>query len=284
MLPPTTPTLLTDDLLTAPMPLHIDRRGSGLPLLVLPSFGFDSGALAAVVEPVFGPDGDTGWDRRYVDLPGTGRSRPVEPRSDAVLEAVAQTVTEEVGDRPFAVAGWSYGGYLAAGLARRLPGQVAGLLLVCTGFRIRPEDRDLTGVLGSVPETGWLGQAPAHLREHFASAVGLQTADVVRRLVEVLALNRPADDDYLAALRRDGFPLSDEDSPTVLDGPVSFLTGRRDRLAGFRGLFAALGSFPNADYVAAADAGHYLPVETPELFAATTRRWLDRCRPNLSGG
>ena len=55
-------------------------------------FLYSASSVAAVVEPVFGPDADPGWQRHYVDLPGTGRSRPVEPQSDAVLEAVAQTV------------------------------------------------------------------------------------------------------------------------------------------------------------------------------------------------
>ncbi len=62
---------------------------------------------------------------------------------------------------------------------------------------------------------------------------------------------------------------------------MSLLAGRRDRLAGYRGLYDALDSFPGAEYVLAADAGHYLPVEDPGLLAAATSRWLDRCRPLL---
>jgi pimeloyl-ACP methyl ester carboxylesterase len=197
------------------MPLHVDRRGAGPPVVVLPSFGLDAAAMAAVVEPTF--DAGDGWTRLYVDLPGTGRSPAGDPRSDAVLDAVVDTVA---GAGRIVVLGWSYGGFLAAGLTRRLPRQVAGLMLVCTGFRIRPQERDLTGVLESVPEAGWLDAAPAHLREHFAVAVGRQTAEVVRRLTDVLATNGPR---TTTTSRRCAATASS--SPTRTRAPGS--TGRR---------------------------------------------------------
>ena len=41
------------------------------------------------------------------------------------------TSEPELGDERFAVIGWSYGGCLAAGVTRRLPEQVSGLMMVC---------------------------------------------------------------------------------------------------------------------------------------------------------
>jgi pimeloyl-ACP methyl ester carboxylesterase len=194
---------------------------------------------------------------------------------------VLDAVVDAVGTRPFAVTGWSYGGFLAAGLVRRLPEQVVGLQMVCSGFRIRPQDRDLSGVLPSDPEPGWLDAAPPHLREHLAAAVGIQTADVGARVAGILGLIGPAQDEYLDRLQRDGFVLGDQDAATSLDGPVSLVAGRRDRLAGYRAAVAALDAFPHAELAVAADAGHYLPVEDPGFFASAVQRWLRRCRPQL---
>ena len=52
---------------------------------------------------------------------------------------------------------------------------------------------------------------------------------MANRVAAVLARNGPTDEPYLAALRADGFPLSDEDAPTPCSAPVSILSGRRDR-------------------------------------------------------
>ena len=261
------------------MTLHAEGRGVGPILLVLPSFRFDSAAMAAVVEPVLADE--PGWTRLYVDLPGTGRSAPTGADSDAVLDAVVATIRSTAGAQPLAVSGWSYGGFLAAGLVRRLSGQVVGLQMVCSGFRIRPQDRDLSGALPSVPEPGWLDAAPLHLHEHLTAAVGIQTAEVAARITDVLSLIGPGQDEYLDRLQRDGFVLADQDAPTSLDGPVSLVAGRRDRLAGHRGMFSALDALPRAELALAAEAGHYLPVEDREFFAAATQRWLRRCRPLL---
>lgn len=93
--------------------LHLQTFGDGRPLVVLPSFSLDHAAMAATVEPVFADL--PGWRRLYLDLPGTGGSPPGEPLSDVVLEEVISTVRTGLGEECFAVVGWSYGGYLAAG-------------------------------------------------------------------------------------------------------------------------------------------------------------------------
>jgi pimeloyl-ACP methyl ester carboxylesterase len=242
--------------------------------VLLPWFGLSGAAMAAAFEPIFVATSD--WRRIYVDLPGTGNSPRIEPNSDAVLESVMATISATVGDAPVSVVGCSYGGYLAAGLARRRPAQVAGLLLVCSGVRIRPDQRDLSGVLASTPEAGWLDGVSAQWHEYLGHALGRQTASVAGRVAEVLGLGPPTDDEFLRDLRSGGYPLSDEPEAAGSVGPVSVVTGRRDRIGGYRDQFNHLGLYPGADYVALADAGHFVPFEQPDHFKIITLNWLSR--------
>ena len=263
------------------MTLYVHARGKGMPVVVLPSFSLDGSAMAEVVEPAL--VAVSGWARLLVAGPGSGAWPPGEPRSDAVLNEVAETLGSVLGSQRCVVIGWSYGGYLAAGLARLVPRQVDGLLLVCTGLKIRPEDRNLAGVIPSVAEPDWLDDVPASLHDHFIHAVGCQTAAVANRIASVLARNGPVDEAYLADLRANGFALSDEDTPAPCDGPVCILAGRRDRVSGYVDMFGALDRYKRADYLAIGNAGHYLPLEQPRLFAAAVRSWLDECQPHVQG-
>ena len=90
---------------------------------------------------------------------------------------------------------------------------------MCTGRKIRPQDRNPAGILPSNAEPGWLADVPADLHDHFTHAVGGQTA-AANRIAAVLARNGPADKAYLAAWRADGFPLSDKDAPRAHCGPL----------------------------------------------------------------
>jgi pimeloyl-ACP methyl ester carboxylesterase len=260
--------------------LHVRVEGTGLPLVVLPSFRFSEAAMRAVFEPPLAElerAGGEGFGRIYVDLPGTGGSPATEPNSDAVLGQVRAAVDSVIGpDERFALAGWSYGGYLAAGLARRIPHRVSSLLLICTGPRIRPQDRDLSGVRRSTPGPGWLDDVPADLRDHFDVAVGQQTAAVGRRLAAVLQQNGPTDEPFLEELRAAGFALTDEATSTSYDGPATLVAGRRDRIVGYAGTVQLFTEMEHADLVVMAEAGHYLPVEVPDRLAGAVRSWAAR--------
>jgi pimeloyl-ACP methyl ester carboxylesterase len=256
------------------MVLAARDRGEGRPIVLLPWFGLDGIVMALAFESTFADI--SGWRRIYLDLPGTGGSPAVAANSDAVLDAVSETVESALGAAPYLVAGCSYGGYLAAGLARRHPAQIAGLFMVCAGVKIQPEERNLSRLVASTPQPHWLDDVPKRLHDHFAHAIGHQTRSVAGRILQAFTRNGPSDDTYLDELRSTGYRLPDENAPRVFTSPTAIVAGRQDRVAGYLDLFAALDSYPQGSYHALNAAGHYLPFEQPDHFATLVRDWLAR--------
>jgi pimeloyl-ACP methyl ester carboxylesterase len=256
------------------MVLSTQLHGDGDPLVCLPWFGHDGTAMAAAFEPVFAES--SRWRRIYVDLPGTGRSPLVPPTSDAVLDAVGETIQSLLGDEPYLLAGCSYGGYLAAAQARRAAAQVTGLLLVCTGTKLDPASRNLGGVTPATPEPGWLDGVPAELHGYFGRAIGCQTREVADRIAATFTASAPTDDGYLEALRSTGYELTGDDLATRFDASTLVMTGRSDQIGGYVDQFEDLARYPKASYVALTYAGHYLPFEQPQRFVALVREWLSQ--------
>ncbi|GLX01343.1 alpha/beta hydrolase [Microtetraspora sp. NBRC 16547] len=257
------------------MSMAANTHGDGFPFVCLSWFGLDGDAMAAAMEPAL--SGSIALQRIYPDLPGCGRSPGGPEDSDGIVDAVLEFLDARIGSGRFLLAGCSYGGYIASAVARRRPEQVAGLLSICSGVKIRPADRDLPDPPHRVDPAGWLSGVPADLRDHFSLALGNRTGEVAERVAAVLASSAPGDDDYLGRLRATGYRLSDEDAAWTYPGPTSVIAGRQDRIAGYADQFRALASFPNASYSALADAGHYLPLEQPRAFRDLTQEWLARC-------
>jgi pimeloyl-ACP methyl ester carboxylesterase len=248
-------------------------HGDGQPLVLLPWFGLSGAVMAAAFEPALHEV--AGWRRVYVDLPGTGDSGRVGSDSDAVLAAVATKVEDVGSGSPVPLIGCSYGGYLAAGLARQRPDLVRALLLICTGARILPAERNLDGVLPVPAEPGWLDGVPAEHHEHFSRAVGHQTRAVADQLAAAFALNGRSDGDYLRELRAHGYQLSDEGVSQPSRVPVTVVAGRRDWVAGYQDQLALLGG-AEGDYFLFGDGGHYIPFELPVQSGVLVRSWLAR--------
>jgi pimeloyl-ACP methyl ester carboxylesterase len=92
----------------------------------------------------------------------------------------------------------------------------------------------------------------------------------------VLTSSQPGNDDYLQRLRANGYQVSDEGADMVFAGPTLIVAGRHDRIAGYADQFRATRFYPQASFAAIAGAGHYLPFEQPEIFAALVGEWLNR--------
>jgi len=255
-----------------------DAGGGGVAVVCLPMLGMSRVGTAAAFGPALA--GAPGVRAVYLDLPGHGDSPGAGAAdSQSVLEAVCGWI-EQALDVPVLLAGSSYGGYLAAGVSRRRPDLVRGLLLVCPGVRAGPGERDLpTGEPPAGP-AGWLTGAPAGLRSHLDRGLGQRTPGVVAAVVAALSAGGPGDEHYQDALTGGpGYALTDQDAEFVFAGPVAVVTGRNDRIVGYTDQFRALRHYPDATYSVLDHAGHYLPFERPELFRTLTQDWLRRCGP-----
>jgi pimeloyl-ACP methyl ester carboxylesterase len=265
------------------MDLAWEEHGQGEPVLCMPGFGMDRTVMSAAMEPVLGQR--PGLRRVYLDLPGHGQSAAGPASSAGVAGAVSAFIDGPLGGGPVLLAGWSYGGYIAAMLARRRPATVTGALLICPAISLLPPaDRELPepaepdgpAMLVTDPGLGhWLDGVPTELRDHLAAAVGNRRADVAARVAAALAASLPCDEEYLERLRSGGYQSPDEGGDATYPGPACILTGRQDRIVGYADQFRALGAFPAASYSVVAEAGHYLPFEQPAAFAALVHEWLD---------
>ena len=169
--------------------------------------------------------------------------------------------------------GLSMGGIVALEMARQAPARVAGLVLSDTNAG------------ADLPE-----RAAAHLSGFRAGELETLVADELK----------PA---YLAQSNRDNQPLralilqmaidlgdavfvrqsealrTRADLRGVLDkfvGPVLLMCGAEDRLCPPEWHFAMAAQCANAVVEVIDEAGHLLPLEQPDKFAATIVSWLDR--------
>jgi len=111
--------------------LHVESQGHGEPLVLLHGFAMHSGLFAPVLPALA---------RRHrvhlVDLPGHGRSPPLEPFD---LASLAGAVDAAIDAPDVTVVGWSLGGQLALQWASMRPDRVTKLVLVATtpSFAVR---------------------------------------------------------------------------------------------------------------------------------------------------
>lgn len=255
---------------------HYEAFGEGRPILMLHGWPSDWHLMSIPLERILA--GRAGWRRIYPDLPGMGATKGPDWVSDqaGMLEATLQFMDAVAPDERFAIAGASYGGYLALGVLHERAAHLDGLFLWSPMLRHpskanRPEhqvfqhDHEIDALLLE-EEQPWLEvsvvQTEATL-EAFRTTVkpGLRSADrdFLRRVAQEFEF--PFDPLVLAA----PFP-----------GPSLLLVGHQDADVGYVDLVGLLESFPRATLAVLDRAGHGVAEEQRAPFQALVGSWLDR--------
>jgi pimeloyl-ACP methyl ester carboxylesterase len=113
------------DLVIDDRDVRIYSNGTGQPVLMLP----DLGSSAATWETLTGDVVENDRQLVAVDLPGTGHCDPVRGSDLAAFVDHTKRVVEHLTNKPIALVGCGFGGYLAVSVAAQDPQLVARLVL-----------------------------------------------------------------------------------------------------------------------------------------------------------
>jgi pimeloyl-ACP methyl ester carboxylesterase len=259
------------------LPVFYEEMGAGRPLLLLSGWALDHRYMAYHFEPVFAER--AGWRRLYVDLPGTGQTPGADwlVSQDDVLALLLDVLDAIAPGERLAVAGASYGGYLARGLVARRPAALIGALF-------QAPDLELDRAQRQVPPHQVLVHDPtfeAALSDDERAVLRIAVVQSAHYLEGFRATVVPglasADHAFLARLAPHyafSFPLTPLAAP--FPAPSLFLLGRQDSSVGYRDGWTLVEDFPRATFVVLDRAGHDVPLEQPAVFRALVGEWLGR--------
>lgn len=265
------------------IPIEIEIRGEGRPIVLIHGWSADRRYMLADLEPVL--SAVPGWRRIYLDLPGHGRTPAPAwlATQDQMLAIVSELIDVVVPDGRFAVAGNSYGGFLALALVRTMPDRLDGVALLVPDVPAADGSRDLPRPVTIHADPG----LHADLDDDEAWIPGALPVQTRRMLEEIRAHDMPAyrraDTAFLDRLAASYLPTGKAArTGAAFDRPSLILAGRQDARVGYRGAMRLAEEFPRATVAVLDLAGHHLGrVERPTLFAALIRDWLGRIESPL---
>lgn len=200
--------------LVGELPVYYEIRGTGRPILMIHGFGPDHRLMLGCMEPIFNKR--TGWRRIYFDLPGMGQTPGPEwiSNSDQMLDVVRWFVDQVLPLEHYCVAGESYGGYLAQGLAARYPDRIEGLFLLCSLVHADPARRRVPKHVVLEREPGLLERLTDEERAEFEPIGVIQTSATWEKMKrDVLPGLAARDQPFLDRLWATGYPIRGRGRP-----------------------------------------------------------------------
>ena len=262
--------------------LYYMIEGEGVPILMLHGRPTDHHAMVGAFEPIFSDRND--WQRIYIDLPGMGATQGgswINGNKD-IVEVLLSFIDEVLGKQPFAIAGFSYGGYLTRGLLHLRASQTVGALLLVPAMEAGEERNAPENAAYFGDETALFDRYPQPFADQFKQITMVHEAAVIDRMGEILQGLQAADHEFNRRIEENyTLPYPLEHSPANYDRPMLILTGKQDIVTGFETANEWHKQFPHATFVCLDRAGHGLHMEQPTLFNALVNDWLNRMEESM---
>jgi pimeloyl-[acyl-carrier protein] methyl ester esterase len=252
------------------MSLHVERIGSGAPLLLIHGWGMHGGVWDSVAE-----DLAEDFNVHIVDLPGYGYSEALEATTlDAIVDELSACFAE-----PLAVCGWSLGGQVALRWAAREPEKVQRLILVASTpcFTERAD---------------WEFGMTFEALQQFAAELEQNHSATLRRFLALQLRGSEKERELLALMRDRLFSRGQPDLDALRGGleilrdadmrgelqyirqPTLAIAGARDKLTSPEASHFLAQAMPAARVVEIAGAAHAPFLSHPDYFVDQIRRFL----------
>lgn len=259
------------------VPVHYEEQGAGRPILMLHGWPGDHRYMTYHFEPVFAQK--SGWRRLYPDLPGMGLTPGADwiTCQDDMLDVALGFMDAVAPGERFAVAGASYGGYLARGMVYRRRRQICGVMLSVPAVEIDHAKRHIPPHQVLVHDPAFVAALEADEQMVLQIAV-VQSQEY---LADFRAVVKPSftttNSAFVERLEANyAFSFDVDTLPEPFPAPALIVAGRQDSLCGYQDAWNLLDNFPRATFAVLDRAGHGLSVEQKSLFRALAGEWLNR--------
>jgi pimeloyl-ACP methyl ester carboxylesterase len=248
--------------------LEVEVVGDGRPMVFLHGLAVDRRVMMAAFEPV------EGWRRIYIDLPGHGGSRgdPAVASADHFVDLLCHVTRELCGDTAPALVGYSYGGYLAQGMAALV--DLAGLYLMCPTVEADFGKRTVPPRRVAAREELVFSDDPRE-KEAFEEVAVVQTKAALETFQRIVHPANVATDQQMLAAVRSRYAMSRPymQALQAFDQPAAIVCGRDDHWVGWEDAARLARALREAHYCVLPRCGHLLPFESPS-FRAHFDAWL----------
>lgn len=266
------------------MELHVERRGSGPPLVCHPGGpGFGAGYFTGL---------ELDRELVIVEPRGCGRSPAAGSYTFDDYVADLDEVRERLGLDTFDLLGHSHGGMVAQAYAIVHPDRIDRLVLSNTAARLGPEQlADMERAMEARSDEPWYADARAALEEEQAGDLDAATlTSIVRRELpfyfvtwderaEAYAdavLSDPICHEALGFFNREVMTTFDHRPhlPSVT-APTLVLTGADDFITPPEAAREMAGLLPHAELVVLEGAGHFAWIEQPDAYRRSVQSFLE---------
>lgn len=209
---------------------------------------------------------------------GAGRSVHIAPTHlHGSIEALARSAVVTMPPGPFAVAGFSLGGYAALEVCRQAPERIAGLALLATGARADTEEAKQARIRMLEAISAGVASLP-QIAAGFASRVVHPSRLQDKGLLSLLA-------DMAVSVGAEGFARQQKAAMNRIDSramlkdllvPALVLCGREDQVTPLAQSEEMAVLLPGAELVTVEACGHMTTLEQPGIVEAAVVRWLNR--------
>lgn len=258
--------------------IHYTVHGEGLPLIILHGFYLDSITMKRAIED--SKISLKGFKRIYIDMPGMGQSprHNLENSSDTMLELLCNCITALIADRPFIIMGFSYGGYIAKGVARKFLGQVIGEVLICPVVVTDPSKRQTEEVhTRDIDDAYFKTLTQEQQANALATMVVINERTVKRSEADFARARALADATFLEALFTKRYSSTYIDSDEMVHPHKSLIfLGYQDRSVGYKDMLDRLNQYPKATVNLLTNASHSFFLEQPTQFEYILASWLSQ--------
>jgi len=256
--------------------IYYDVKGEGLPLIILHGLYLDSITMINAIEE--SSISSSGFKRIYIDMPGMGQSpaHSLENNSDTILELLTKLIEKLVANRAFIIMGYSYGGYIARGIAKKFMNQVIGEVLICPVVVPQLSERKVASIAHQDIDRKFFDSLPPLKQEELLERMVVINERTYRRSeVDFLRAKALANPGFLKTLFS-GKYASDyiEQDHRIHNHKTLFLLGYQDTSVGYQDVLDLLIYYPHANVNILTDASHSFFLEHPSQFEAIISAWL----------